>query len=402
MPGQQPAGSKKMMGIGWAITLTILVVILLLAAFTSLSWALLGRPRLGQLHVLTPRQVGDILKFNGALVAGLGAVVALVLGYRRQKVSEAKQALDQQNLELVRKKQELDEATMALSRENTDAIAKREETKSRNERYVSAATQLGHESTAVRLAGAYAMAGLADDWSAERQACIDVLCGYLRMPPLDADHSEREKRVRHAIIGVIAKHLRKGADPDWQGNTFDFTGATFNGGSFQDVHLGPTTELDFTQVTFCDVISFVGMEVAGGYAWFGNISLSPGTNLLFFNAKVSGGWISFSQSHLTDGRIAFDGTNIEGGSIAFPIARLAGTAIDFANLLLDGGSLEIEKSTVSGGHVTFNGARLLRGELRIADITFRDKGLIDLSGVKQCDIELKLPKSKSIKAPPAR
>ena len=26
------------------------------------------------------------------------------------------------------------------------------------------------------------MAGLADDWPENRQTCVDVLCGYLRMP----------------------------------------------------------------------------------------------------------------------------------------------------------------------------------------------------------------------------
>ena len=43
--------------------------------------------------------------------------------------------------------------------------------------------QLGdYKPAAVRSAGVYAMAGLADDWEANRQTCVDVLCAYLRMP----------------------------------------------------------------------------------------------------------------------------------------------------------------------------------------------------------------------------
>ena len=50
-----------------------------------------------------------------------------------------------------------------------------------NERFTAIAAQLGDAQPAVRLAGVYAMADLADDWAENRQACIDVLCAYPRM-----------------------------------------------------------------------------------------------------------------------------------------------------------------------------------------------------------------------------
>ena len=63
---------------------------------------------------------------------------------------------------------------------------------------------------AVRLAGVYAMAGLADDWPENRQTCVDVLCGYLRMPyePDPGDEAPGPERlafragpeVRHTAI----------------------------------------------------------------------------------------------------------------------------------------------------------------------------------------------------------
>src|SRR6266496_4897676 len=52
-----------------------------------------------------------------------------------------------------------------------------------NERFATAAGQLGSDKPPpVRLAGVYAMAGLADDWEENRQTCVDVLCAYLRIP----------------------------------------------------------------------------------------------------------------------------------------------------------------------------------------------------------------------------
>ncbi|GAB2679232.1 hypothetical protein GCM10009743_64280 [Kribbella swartbergensis] len=50
------------------------------------------------------------------------------------------------------------------------------------ERFVAAAAQLGGDRPAVRLAGVHAMEALADEWVTRRRQCVDVLCGYLRLP----------------------------------------------------------------------------------------------------------------------------------------------------------------------------------------------------------------------------
>ena len=86
------------------------------------------------------------------------------------------------------------------------------------------------------------MAVLADDWPENRQTCVDVLCGYLRMPyepdPGDgATGPERlafdaSREVRHTVIRVITAHLKAGAAVSWQGLSFDFTGVVFDGGNF--------------------------------------------------------------------------------------------------------------------------------------------------------------------------
>ena len=69
------------------------------------------------------------------------------------------------------------------TKETLDRTLAEQRTRTLNERFATAADKLGDDKPpAMRLAGVYAMAGLADDWKKNRQTCIDVLCGYLRMP----------------------------------------------------------------------------------------------------------------------------------------------------------------------------------------------------------------------------
>lgn len=87
----------------------------------------------------------DLVKLALTIAAGVGGVVALVVAYRRQR--------------------DLEQGRFV-------------------EGFGAAAKQLGGSDPAVRLAGVYAMAGVADQTSSQlqRQQCIDVLCGYLRLP----------------------------------------------------------------------------------------------------------------------------------------------------------------------------------------------------------------------------
>jgi hypothetical protein len=103
-----------------------------------------------------------------------------------------------------------------------DRTLAEQRTRTLNERFATAAGQLGDDKPpTVRLAGVYAMAGLADDWPENRQTCVDVLCAYLRLPYEPAPGEEipapehlaflASREVRHTVIGVIAAHLRDGA-----------------------------------------------------------------------------------------------------------------------------------------------------------------------------------------------
>ena len=139
------------------------------------------------------------------------ATVAVQISGRRATSRDTKQALEEQREQL--------NTTLAAQRKQLDRTLAEQRTRTLNERFATAAEQLGcNKPSAVRLAGVYAMAGLADDWHENRQTCVDVLCGYLRMP-YDPDPGESATRtksglpsgsreVRHTVIRVITAHLQ--------------------------------------------------------------------------------------------------------------------------------------------------------------------------------------------------
>ncbi|GAA4995748.1 hypothetical protein GCM10023335_05120 [Streptomyces siamensis] len=97
-----------------------------------------------------PVNINDVLKATVTALTLIGAVLAGLYAYRKQLLAEGD-----------------------AHRADASQLA---------DRYTTAAEQLGHDQAAVRLAGVYALARLADDWEEQRQVCIDVLCAYLRMP----------------------------------------------------------------------------------------------------------------------------------------------------------------------------------------------------------------------------
>ncbi|MCA2229315.1 DUF1616 domain-containing protein [Nonomuraea aurantiaca] len=230
--------------IGRALTIATSVAVLGLAAVMVLVLAVLGFPQLAPTGALPPSQLLEVLKLVLGTVAGVGALFALVMAYRRQRLAEV-----------------ADERDERRAREDLARVF--------NERFATAVGQLGHDGAAVRLAGAHALAGLADDWAPLRQTCIDVLCAYLQLPyepdpGPDAPSAQklafaRDQRVRHTIIDVIVARLRDGARISWQGHTFDFSGAVFH-------------------ARFCGgTVTFRGAEFSGSEVSFRGAELSGGT-----------------------------------------------------------------------------------------------------------------------------
>lgn len=113
-------------------------------------------------------------------------------------------------------------------------------------RYQQAAGQLGDKRAMIRIAGVYALEALADEWAdlgnqAQRDVCIDLLCGYLRSATeylaegqgdsiyvtLNRDDAD----VRRTITTVIARHLHdsghRTGTGSWSDHNYDLTDATF-------------------------------------------------------------------------------------------------------------------------------------------------------------------------------
>jgi hypothetical protein len=168
----------------------------------------------------TPGSSGGVVKASLPAVVGAVIAVALVMLYRRQKDSERAQFA---------------------------------------QRFGAASTQLGDSDSAVRIAGVYAMAAAADESPVftRRQQCIDVLCGYLRLPyepdsgsihlsefvstttwsanppAVNIEETRRQamrqndREVRDTTVRVLAQRLARTADTSWSGNDFDLTGVLF-------------------------------------------------------------------------------------------------------------------------------------------------------------------------------
>jgi hypothetical protein len=248
--------------------------------------------------------------------------------------------------------------------------------------------QLGSDKPAVRLAGVYAMAGLADDWKANRQTCVDVLCAYLQLPyELDpgpaAAESQRlafqaSQKVRHTVIRAITARLRKNKDhpTSWQGLDLDFTGVVFDGGDFSFAQFSggtvlfhraefPGGKVGFDNARFSGgIVDFSYAQFSGGEVSFVNAEFS-GAEVRFSDARFSGGWVLLNQAEFLDGAV------IDFNRALF----LDGTVVSFGSAKFSGGTVDFIAAEFSGGTVSFVNPDFLGG-------TLFSGGIVDFSKAK--------------------
>ncbi|ROP34976.1 pentapeptide repeat protein [Saccharothrix texasensis] len=257
--------------------LTITVV-----AAVAVWWWLLGRPPVvpGAPVDFTVENRYRLLTIALTVAGGVGGVTALVIAYRKQLLGEAEHA--------------------------------REDTKLFTERYARVAEQLGSDKAAVRLAGVYAMADLADDWQSRRQVCIDVFCGYLRLPyrpPDGAGSAEderaalEERQVRHTVIRLVRDHLRPGAEVGWNGHDFDFTAAVFDGGDFGGAVFGG------------GAVSFRSARFVGGDVSFRDVVFAEGAEVSFDGAVFDGAEVSLDGAAFAGGQVSLRAADFLSGTV---------------------------------------------------------------------------------------
>jgi uncharacterized protein YjbI with pentapeptide repeats len=375
-----------------AITTGIVAAISGLAILTLIAWLLLRQPGLPHAKSISLHDSISVLQLVFASVAGAGALVGLIVAYRRQKVAEADSTHDR--------------------------------TRVYNERFTSIATQLGDDKPAVRLAGVHAMAGLADDWKANRQTCIDVLCAYLRMPyePDPGDEAptaeklafQASREVRHTVIRVIAKHLKADATTPWHDQNFDFTGVIFDSGNFfgavfsGDIVSFSNTEFPNGTVSFIGArfpagrVSFHGAKFSGGTVYFSSTDFSGGT-VSFSDAQFSAGRVVFNDANFSEGLIDFNGANFSGGTVSFDGANFSGSEIHFLIAYFSGGKVDFTDATFSRGGVNFGGAEFLSGTVGFRGAKFSG-GHIDLIAVHNWSAppQFDQPTHPAVRLPPNR
>ncbi|GAA2919562.1 hypothetical protein GCM10011428_39900 [Streptomyces violaceus] len=327
------------------------------------GWDLLGARELKPEHRIDSKTLFDLVKLSFGVVAGAGALVALVVAYRRQRVDE-------------------------------DA-ALREATRLHTERFTTAVSQLGDASAAVRLGGVHALTGLADDAPTPelRQTCIDVLCAYLRLPytaeaevqagDADARHFYLALReVRHTVIRLIRDHLR--LEPEhphsWQGHDFDLTEVTFNGGDLSKATFSGS-RVSFRGARFASgKVDFSGATFSGGTVDFVEAKFSGGT-VNFHGATFSGGTVFFSQATFSAGRADFGGARFTGGTIYFSGARFTGGTVDFRWARFSDGTVDYRRATFSDGTIYFSGATFSDGTVIFSEAMFSG-GTVHFSGAR--------------------
>ncbi|MFF2235719.1 pentapeptide repeat-containing protein [Streptomyces anulatus] len=312
----------------------------LVAGFVFFTgWDLLGARELKQQHQIDSKTLFDLVKLSFGVVAGAGALVALVVAYRRQRVDE-------------------------------DA-ALRDTTRLHNERFTTAVSQLGDTSPTVRLGGVHALVGLADDAPTRelRQTCIDVLCAFLRLPytaesDLPPDDSAAQhhylalREARHTVIRLIGDHLRLPAEHphSWQGHNFDFTGVAFDGGDL--------SEANFTGGT----VRFSGATFSGGVFRFNGATFH--STVVFDHVSFSAGTVDFGSTTFIDGNIGFEKATFSGGTVDFLYARFSGGVVSFAGAEISDGTLNFNGAGFSRGDVHFNGVAFTGGDILFRQARF--------------------------------
>ena len=319
---------------------------------------------------MSPEVTAAIIAGSVGIITVIATVIVQIVGFRSTRANTERQ--------------------IKATHDQLDRTLAEQRTRTLNERFATAAEQLGSDKPAVRLAGVHAMAGLADDWNENRQTCVDVLCAYLRMPyepDPDRDASEPQqlafqaiREVRHTVIRAISAHLKDDAAVSWQGLNFDFSGVVFDGGDFSGARFSGG-RVQFNGARFSGgTVGFGNAEFSGGTVDFGNAEFSGGM-VSFWGARFSGGTIYFSawfsggmvdfrsawfsggmvffNAQFSGGTVSFSDTKFSGGRVSFGAAQFSGGTVFFGNAEFSGGTVHFSHADFSGAEVEFSSARFV-------------------------------------------
>jgi uncharacterized protein YjbI with pentapeptide repeats/uncharacterized membrane-anchored protein YhcB (DUF1043 family) len=338
---------------------------------------------------MSPEVTAAIVAGSVGIVTVIATVIVQIVGFRSTKANTEQQirATHKDTADTLEHQREQLNETLKAQSDQLDRTLAEQRTRTLNERFATASEQLGSDKPAVRLAGVYAMAGLADDWSENRQTCVDVLCAYLRMPyepdpGQDASEPERlafqaTREVRHTVIRVITAHLQEDAAVSWQGLNFDFTGVVFDGGDFTGAQFSGGT-VNFISAQFTDYVTFFDAGFSGGTVNFNSARFSGGRVIftgarfsggavLFGWAQLSGGGLDFSHARFSGGTLFFNHAQFSAGALYFTATQFVGSRIDFSDAQFSGAMIDFKLARFSGGAVDFSSAEFSGGTVDFSD-----------------------------------
>ncbi|OQM83381.1 Secreted effector protein PipB2 [Rhodococcus sp. 66b] len=276
--------------------------------------------------------------------------------------------------QLTEQRQQAD-ATRDEQAKASERTHQREVIRDLRSRYTTSAEQLAHESSAIRLAGVYALASLADDWQQqdepeEKQVAIDLLRAYLRTPnthtpALNAANlpDTGELEVRKTILFTMHKRSStrrrasgdKSASKSWNGfncdlNNADLALVDLAGANLVNAKLARAklTDANLAGATLVDAI-LLGADLAGARLFDANLA---GARLV--GAKLTG-------------------ANLDGANLTS--AKLSGADLTSTDLF----HAKLVRANLTGVNLT--GVNLTDADLTDADLTDADLTNADLTNI---------------------
>lgn len=320
-------------------------------------------PGAGHLWDLPSHQLYDVIRASIGSLGLIGAGGAAAIAYRRQKTAENQHRLE-------------------VGRDQFAAqVDERAVTAAFHTRFNNAAEQLGHADAAIRVAGVYSMAQLADDWGeqdqAQRQVCVDVLCAYLRMPerqlPDQDEVDPRDTRVRETICAAIRTRLTA-SPPRWTGIVYDLRGATFTAGRysladsrFVDGYIDLDgaaihgAALRFSRATFerCTV-GLPRMRMDAGELDFSGATFIGDTEAERHHSPAvrRPGDVRLHSGVFDGGTVTFAGAGFENNTTMISRSDLAGATVDVTHARIACNFFQFQDNKITGGSIDFADAQL--------------------------------------------
>jgi hypothetical protein len=333
------------------------------------------------------------------VLGGFIAVIGVVVGLSRHRQELAAASRDRARFEFDRQK-ERDRAGEA------GRLLRVETERKLRERFVGAVELMADGQSAIkRTAGLYAIASLADDWAGidqpgERQACIDVLCAYLRSPVTPGSNADAETSVRTTGFALIRSHLL-GSPARWRGCRFDLTGARIDYEvDLRDVDLGDRTLVDFTDARFEGHGRLLLRRAFGD----GKIVLQGvEVTVDLILEKAVRPTIDLREVLLDDASLNLDGLKLFGrASFDCEGSELTSTVVFLDGVRLTESALfEFRPSSMSSGVLQMTDLRLKGESAVVFDTTrFSEGAVVNLSGILDDESAVTIGAARGIRIEP--